>query len=228
MSTHIMNPVRGKRIRITELDACGHPPTSGGTSIVSDGFITVTFTSEKEDGAEIIQKNAWGALCVNEKANDSFKRLSVEIEFCGVNPNLIAAVTNAKVYKDGPTGDVIGFTVGEGPIDGNFALELWLGLSGMACGAGEEGSVYMLLPYVGQGVLGDITVDGENAVTFSLTGAFTKGGNGWDTGPFKVVRNEEGVAAKLPVALDSLDHLLLIDTAEAPPAASSDPVPFPV
>ena len=56
MSTHIMNPVRGKRIRITELDACGHPPTSGGTSIVSDGFITVTLTSEKEDGAEIIQK----------------------------------------------------------------------------------------------------------------------------------------------------------------------------
>ena len=45
MSTHIMNPVRGKRIRITELDACGHPPTSGGTSIVSDGFITVTLTS---------------------------------------------------------------------------------------------------------------------------------------------------------------------------------------
>lgn len=43
-----------------------------------------------------------------------------------------------------------------------------------------------------------------------------------------MVRNEEGVAAKLPVALDSLDHLLLIDTAEAPPAASSDPVPFPV
>ena len=58
MSTHIMNPVRGKRIRITELDACGHPPTSGGTSIVSDSFITITLTSEKEDGAKIIQKNA--------------------------------------------------------------------------------------------------------------------------------------------------------------------------
>lgn len=46
MSTHIMNPVRGKRIRITELDACGHPPTSGGTSIVSDGFITVTISRD--------------------------------------------------------------------------------------------------------------------------------------------------------------------------------------
>ena len=52
--------------------------------------------------------------------------------------------------------------------------------AGAAClpGAAFLGG-YVLLPNVRAGVLGDISVDGENAVTFSLTGAYTKGGNAW-------------------------------------------------
>lgn len=189
MATHCFIPMLGKRIRVTELDSCGAWGASSNY-VATDGFVTVTLSSEVEDGAEIIQKKANGQLCVNEKLSNSFKRFTVEITFCGVNPSLLSIVSNAKPYTD-YAGDVAGFTVGEGAINKRFALELWTGLSGVACvpGAVDEASGYMLLPFVNGGVPGDITIDGENAVTFSLTGAYTRGGNQWGVGPYNVLRN---------------------------------------
>lgn len=229
MATHCFVPLLGKRIRVTALDECGTPPAAEAEDafIATDGFISVTLTAETEDGVEIIQRNASGALCVNERQANSFKRFTAEIQFCGVNPSLLAMVTNAEVYLDYET-NVAGFTVGEGEIDKNFALELWTGLSGVACGSeGGEASGYMLLPFVRAGVLGDLTIDGENAVTFTLTGAYTMGGNDWGQGPYTVLRDDEGTAAVLPTALDPYDHLLLIDTALAPPPSACDPSPMP-
>lgn len=189
MATHVFIPMLGKRIRVTELDLCG-VVTPASTHIVTDGFITVTLSSEVEDGAEIIVKKANGQLCVNERLSDSFKRFTVEIEFCGVNPSLLSLVSNAEPYRD-YAGDVAGFTVGEGEINKRFAFELWTGLSGVAClpGQVDEASGYMLVPYIAAGVPGDITIDGENTVTFSITGAYTKGGNQWGFGPYAVLRN---------------------------------------
>lgn len=218
-------PVLGKRIRVTPLDNCGTVPVSG-EQVSTNGFITLTLTSEVEDGTEIITKKADGSLCVNEMTDASFKRFTVEIEFCGVDTDLLAAVTNADQYPDAG-GDSIGIVVPEGTIDKRFALELWTGLSGAACAAGEEeASGYLLLPFVAAGVLGDITVDGENAVTFSMTGAFTKGGNGWGVGPYDVVM-DAGTPGALPTALDPLDHLLLIETGVAPPPSACGLQPIP-
>lgn len=188
MVTHCYTPVLGKRLRVTSLNSCG-ATDANSRQVVTEGFITVTFSSETEDGAEIIQKNAAGHLCVNEKLADSFKRLTVEIDFCGVNPSLVTMMSNAKPYTDW-AGDVAGFTIPEGEINKAFALELWTGLAGMAClpGQVDESSGYLLLPFVKAGVMGDITIDGENAVTFQVTAAYTKGGNGWGVGPYNVVR----------------------------------------
>jgi len=220
MATHCFIPMLGKRLRATELDICGAAlPTS--RYVVTDGFITITLSSEIEDGAEIIVKKASGALCVNEKLSDSFKRFTAEIEFCGVNPDLLSIVSNAKPYLD-YAGDVAGFKVAEGTIDNRFSLELWSGLSGVAClpGQADEASGYFLLPFMSAGVLGDITIDGENAVTFSVTGASTRGGNQWGDGPYLTLRQEDGTMAALPEPLEPEDHLLLIDTALAPPPSA--------
>lgn len=225
MPTHCFAPVLGKRLQVTQLDDCGAVIVGTSEYVATDGFVTVTLSSEIEEGTEIIQRNASGALCVNEKMADSFKRFTVEIDFCGVNPSLLSIVTNAEPYED-HAGDIAGFTVPEGEITKRFAFELWTGLSGQACLPGEEtdeASGYLLLPFVQAGTLGDITIDGENAVTFQLTGAYTKGGNGWGTGPFLRLRDEEGDPAVLPTALDPYDHLLLIDTALAPPPVACDP-----
>lgn len=224
--THCFIPMLGKRIRVTELENNGGIPEDG-EYIATDGFITVNLTAEVEDGTEIIVRNASGNLCVNEKKSDSFKRFTLEIEFCGVNPSLLAMVTNAMPYTDA-AGEVAGFTVPEGSIEKAFALELWTGLSGVVAGApGEEASGYLLLPYIRAGVLGDITIDGENAVTFSVTGSATVGGNSWGVGPYEVVKTSLGAPSKLPTALDALDHLLLVDTALAPPPSACDPKSIP-
>ncbi|WKW87062.1 major tail protein [Microbacterium phage Nicole72] len=227
MATHCFIPLLGKRIRVTELDSCGVIPEDA-TQISTDGFVSITLSAEVEEGNEIIVRKASGALCVNEKQADSFKRFTVEMDFCGVNPSLLALTTNAEEYADGD--EVIGFTVPEGEILKWFALELWTGLSGAVCAPGaEEASGYVLLPFVVAGVLGDIEVTGEDAITFQMTGAATKGGNGWGVGPYDVYMSgtPTPTAGPLPEAIDAFDHLLMIETNMAPPPDACDPAPVP-
>jgi hypothetical protein len=231
MATKTFTPLLGKRLRITLLDECGavYPAAHPDAVLATNGFITVSLSSQVEEGAEIITKKADGSLCVNEKIASSFKRFDVEAEFCGVNPSLVAMVTNADTYAD-YADDVAGLTVGQGPIAGQFALELWTGLAGAVCttGAAAAGG-YLLLPFLGVGVMGNLEINGENAVNFSLTGSFTKGGNAWGVGPYDVVLNDSvtPVPAPLPTALDPFDHLLMMDTGVAPPVSGDDPIPMP-
>lgn len=227
MANHTFIPILGKRIRVTRLlENAAIDTTGDDAQIVTDGFVTVSLTAEVEEGTEIIQRNASGALCVNERFNDSFKRFGVEIEFCGVNPQLLTMVTNAEPYED-YSGDIAGFTIGEGPIEELFALELWTGLSGAESSEDAMPGGYFLLPLVGGGTFGDIEIGGEDAITFSLTGAMTRGGNQWGVGPYNVLLDETSAPSPLPTAVDALDHLLLVDTALAPPpvADSAESVP---
>lgn len=226
MANHCIIPLLGKRLRVTPADSCG-VIAPDAEYVATDGFVSITLSSEVEDGAEIIVRKASGALCVNEKRANSFKRFTVELHFCGVNPALLGLTTNAKPYIDGYSSDVIGYTVPEGEINKWFSLELWTGLSGGVCAPGaEEASGYILLPLVTAGVLGDIEITGEDAIDFSMTGAYTKGGNQWGTGPFDVQLDDSGDPARLDPGVDAFDHLLMIDTALAPPPDSCDPQPI--
>lgn len=233
MPTKTLTPIRGKRIRVTELDECGAIIASSRQA-VTEGFVTVTLSAEVEDGTEIVVRNANGAICVNELGNPSFKNFGLEIEFCEVNPAILAMVTNGEEYEN-YAGDIAGFTVPEGEISGKFALELWTGVAGVACGDdGAEASGYLLLPLVAAGTLGDLEVGGEDAITFSLANSTTKGGNTWGVGPYDVMLDGgdpeadppvAGAPAPLPTALDSMDHLLMVETFVAPPPSADDPTP---
>lgn len=226
MATNAFTPIRGKRIRVTELDECGRILPSA-RSMVTDGFVTVTLSPQVEDGTEITVRNANGAICVNERGNPSFTGFEVEIEFCEVNPSTVAMITNAREYEN-YGGDVAGFAVPEGEISGRFAFELWTGVAGVACGdEGDEASGYLLLPLVANGTIGDLEIGGEDAITFSLSNSMTKGGNAWGVGPFDVLLDgtgEAGVASPLPEPLDPNDHLLMVETFVAPPVSSVEPV----
>lgn len=189
MATKCFSPLLGKMIRVTRLDECGSPPPPGTPDayLATDGFITVTLSSETEDGVEILTKKANGDICVNEKFANSFKRFTVEINFCGVNPALFGMITNGVPYLD-YCGDLAGFKVPEGAIDSKFALELWTGMSGLACVPGQEtASGYILLPFLNAGVLGDLEINGTDALNFTMTGAYSKGQNMWGVGPYDVV-----------------------------------------
>jgi hypothetical protein len=203
------------------MDSCCNEATGPvGTclSVVSDGFITITLSSETEDGSEITTKNASGAVCISHKSPDSFKRFTVEMELCGVDPDLLSFLTNTRPYKDGA--DVIGVTAYEGTVETKFSLELWTGLAGNACVPGaEEASGYLLLPCVNAGVLGDIEVTGEDAVTFSMQGAYTVSGNNWGVGPYDVVLDGTDQPAPLPTPLQPDEPLLIIETGVSPPPA---------
>jgi hypothetical protein len=169
--------------------------------------------------AQVITKNAAGALCVNVKAPDSFKRFTLEMEFCGVDPDLVSFMANMTAYVD-YAGDKVGATVYEGTVSNKFGLELWTGLAGDACPTGvQEASGYVVLPCVNSGVLGDITVDGENAVSFSMQGAYTVSGNGWGKGVHTVVLNGAN-PAKLPTAMLPTEPMLIIQTGVTPPASA--------
>ena len=220
MATKTFKPIFGKRIRVSQVNPSGAPIAGpAGKNVSTDGFVTLTISAEIEEGVEILVKNASGNLCVNEKNSDSLKFLTLEMEFCGVNPSLLAIMTNAEEYTNSK-GDVIGFTVPEGELEKYFSLEMFTGLSGYTNTDGDSySSGYFLMPFVSAGVLSEITVDGENAVTFSMSGARTKGGNAWGFGPYEI----GGTDAGLPTALDPFDHLLIMLTGAPVPEISEEP-----
>lgn len=226
--TKCFAPVLGKRLRVTRLDSCGNVPASGTADsvVVTNGFVSVSLSAQIESGAEILVKDAMGAIRVNERVADSFKRFTVNIVFCNVDPGLLSVLTQGEIYQD-YNSDISGLVIPEGQIAKRAGLEVWTGLSGQACEPGvEEASGYMTLPFVNGGSLGDLEVSGENAVSFSMQNGYTVGGNNWGAGPYGVVADASGNPAVLPTPLDPLDHLLLLMTGIAPPPAACGLQPF--
>jgi hypothetical protein len=180
---------------------------------VSKGFISVSYSPNVEDGDEITVKNANGEICIADQADSSFKRWDLEIEFCGVDPELLSMMATLTLENDGA--DAVGFRVPEGTAAEQFALELWTGIPD--ADQPEEGYEYgyLLLPFVGGGTLGSIDIeDGET--TFTVENAYTKGGGQWGVGPFGVV-GTAAVPAPLGVPIAKSEHLLLRSTLVAPP-----------
>jgi hypothetical protein len=221
MSTRCFSPIFGKRIRVSQMNQCCAPVTGGDCAeIATDGFISLSLSSEVEDGAEVITRKANGAICINHKAPDAFKRFTLEMEFCGVDPDLLAFMTNMTAYAD-YNGDISGATVYEGNVENKFGLEVWTGLSGEACPTGvDEASGYIALACVNAGVLGDISIDGENAVSFTMTGAYTVSGHSWGRGVHNVVLDENGDPAVLPTALLPTEPMIILETGVAPPPSA--------
>lgn len=212
MATQCFKPLRGKRVRVTELDVCGNPVT-GNSFVVSDGFVTVALTSELEEGDEYIQKNADGRLCINERAPDSLKRLTVTIDWCEVDPELIQLITGYPPEMDGA--DAVGFRIQSGESDTNWGLEVWTGLAGAACEDGDVTYGYLLIPYITGSTLGDYSI-GNEVANFQTTG-YTVDGSGWGVGPYDVIGGTPGTP--LDVAIGATDHALLRTTTTPPPAA---------
>lgn len=236
MPTTCFAPVLGKKIRVTRLDNCCNvsPPGTECGMVVSDGFIRVSLSTETTEGNEIAPTKADGTTCYSVRTPDSFNRMTVEIEFCQVDPDLYEMMSNAEPFVD-YNGDTTGFTVGEGTLEKRFALELWTGLGSNeeACltpGA-EEGSGYFLLPCLQGGVLGDFEVVGDGESNFTITGAFTNNAIGWGQGPYEVMLDELGDPAPLPPpGLATTRHFLATLTGVAPPpsACGCQPMPGPI
>lgn len=220
--------VQGHAMRVTKLDACGRPVVGDNSVVTSDGFISIGYTANTDDGEEISQKNARGKICVRIPAKPSFLGYTLEVQFCNVDPDIVSLMTGQQQVVDA-NGVVVGFAMNSdvSSSDHYFALEVWAGAeSEGGCEDGAEGKYgYILVPFVQGGIVGDFTIE-NGAVTFTISNASSKGGNSWGTGPYLVTHDAAGDPAVLPAALDTNDHLYLIEVPLAPPEPECGARPY--
>lgn len=217
MANKCFSLLRGEVLRATRLDRCGRLVDTACSAIVTDGFISVAFTSNITEGETITVTKANGKQCVNDTPPSEFDSVGATITFCNVDPELYAMLTGQPVEYDA-NGDAVGFRMRKGVslAGSGVALELWSNVPGEVCEGGEGSWGYLVLPFVQGGVLGDFTLE-NNAVTFTIQGMVTKSGNEWGRGPYDVVPDESGLAAPLNEPLTTDDHFLVRWTNIAPP-----------
>lgn len=133
MAANCFTPIRGKRVRATLVDSCGTAPAAltAASQVTSSGFITVQYEFDYQAGTELVQLNADGQMCINDRTCDQFKRIPVTIDFCNVDPDMLSAITGMPVEVDG-SGITQGIRIQEGLACNQFALELWTGTTGQA------------------------------------------------------------------------------------------------
>lgn len=223
--------IGARRLRVTRLDECGRPVYGPCNQVVSDGFVSVEFSPEVEEGEDYTQRNANGDLCVNERGKDALTWISVAIEFCRVDAELWQIMNPTWKTVTNAQGDVTGFRIGEKFSDTQgFALELWPKATGQASLCDEDAPTdaapngYFLLPYVLGGAPESWTL--ENGVaTFTLNGR-TKGGSLWGRGPYNITHDAAGQPSPLLQPIDSgatsgnPDHFHADIVTLAPPPAA--------
>lgn len=113
-----------------------------------------------------------GRNCGFKRGCPDFRGFNLTGNFFSASPEMIELMTGNAVYLD-HAGNPIGWDDCTVRCRGGFGLEIWQQVVGEECPEEEteaEGIwFYWLLPWVTNGVLGDVTVNNQG-VTFSLTG----------------------------------------------------------
>lgn len=211
--------VRGRRLRATKLDGCGSVALGPSSKVVSKGFISVGLTANNKEGEVISVTNANGDECVHDEATPQFQNWTIQISFCGVDPELFTLLTGQPLVLSADGTEAVGFRVNS-KVDADlsgFALELWTGIPVDACDdVSETPYGYLLIPFVKGGTIGDLTVE-NGAINFNVANAKSRDGSGWGVGPYDVTRDEVGAVGPLNEAITSGDHLHTEKVTVAPP-----------
>lgn len=210
MATKRLRSIKSRRARITRVDDCGSPVYGECSYVVTNGYISITFSREEESGDEYTQKNAWGDFCINEKDPDLTKWWNVSIQFCEIDPDIldITGGANPVVFED----DTIGVTFGPNAPVNAFALESWTKKAGTdACAGGVQEWGFFITPFIRNGkVEGDIVL-ANAALTLTISGEAIAATDAWGVGPHG--DNPMKVATGFPVG----DQLGIIVTDVQPP-----------
>lgn len=221
MATTCWSSIRGRTMRATKVDECGAPIESACSQVVTDGFISVEYSPEVEEGEEVTVRKANGALCCSDQGCPELKWINVELTLCQVDPDLFSFFTGYPLVLDF-AGNSVGNRVRSAvQCDQGVALEVWTDICGQVCtttGAKQYG--YFLLPWVINGIVGDFTI--ENDALSLVISARTQVGGQWGTGPYNVDPTAVGnppPAGPLLTAIGATDHLDMHLTTVAPPTA---------
>jgi hypothetical protein len=223
---------RGRAMRVTRLDECGVPVEGPNATMVSDGWVQVVETPVYQDAEEIVVLNANGQNCIDDQADPALRWVTLAIQLCNVNPLLINMLTGDPVVSDDatPTANTVGYRL-DAAVTGtaNFALEIWTGVPGQACGVGgTEQFGYWLYPYVVQAQWGERTF-GNSGLTVDIT-ARTQAGSGWGVGPYNIRRDATTPATLEPLItpISETQHLNFELTTAPVPPVSCEPTALPV
>lgn len=213
MATKILKSLKGRHLRLTRLDECGAPVVGACSSVVTAGFVTVTWSAELEAGEEYTLKNAWGDLEISEKDADLVKWVNVSMQMCEVHPDVLDIISNMTPVSDGT--DTIGNVLTGARNSSAFAAEVWTKQAGAgACSGGSPEWGYLCAPFITNGQIdGDFTV--ENApLTLGLKGEAQEATDDWGVNPYG--DNPMLAAAGFPVG----GFVGVVKTTVQPPAVT--------
>lgn len=190
-------------VRATSLNACGLPNTGTGVSILSSGLISVAMAVNQEDRQDYFTLNADAQPCITDTAPPILKWIDLTITFCGVDPRLYSLISGEPLVLDDSTTPVaIGWDTSVGSAASvNFGFEGWTRIGGtsQACVGTTKSFGYFLLPWVTEGVIGDVTFE-NGAANFTVT-ARTQAGGQWGTGPYNVALSNATATLNQPIPL---------------------------
>lgn len=211
-----VSPIKGTVLRMVKLDACGVPVTgASGKVVVSDGFVQVGQSPQYEEGDEFLQRNAAGALCINEKDPDLLKRITLTVDLCTVDPEMMELALTVRLLSIGsPLVTGAGFALKEGASANHYSLEVWQRIAGAgACTPGGlQQYLYNAWPNVGNGRLGDHNIANEPS-TIQFVGDTFAPSTLWGDGP------GTGTSWITPATVAAGEHWLAGVTTTAPPTS---------
>lgn len=177
--------VQGVAIRVCRLDAAGAPVTgaaAAGPAYVTNGFTRVAFTPEYEEGEEITEKNAAGAVCVTYKAPDTLKRVTLELAICLPDPELSEMIAGGTLLTNG--GNSVGYAAAQTGTDANpngIGLEVWSYAIANGKRASTNPYFRWVFPYAQLRLTGDRTI--ENGLLATVFSGFGVGNANFGDGP---------------------------------------------
>lgn len=211
-------PIQGTAMRVTRLDPCGAVVTGSCATVVADGFVSVDMTDDVED-ENLFQLRSTPTGCGVKRTPPLLNWINLTIKFCVMDPDLLRLVSASPVVTNAG-GTSVGFATEETDFaTADFALEVWTGIAGStACLGGTPRYGYLLLPWIGNGMIQDISVANE-PLEFTVK-ASTVSGNQWGVGRYNVVINGGGTASRLPTSLPVDRHRHWQLTEVTPPTAT--------
>jgi hypothetical protein len=227
VTTKCYAQVRGSVIRATLLDSCGIPDPGQSAVVVSKRISTVTINEVTDDGTNVRERNFADELEIVDDAFTSVVGYGADIALCGVDPGLVTLLTGQPPVTNAQ-GEVVGWDATTGiDLDGfGFALEVWSKIANSACDpSGNRLWGYTPFPFLKGGRLGGFSFQ-NGAVQFTISGAQTRDGNAWGTGPYDVDRDINGDPAPMHEALPVNSHWRNILVSLDPPVASCGAFPL--
>lgn len=202
MASQCHSVVRAPAIRVTRLDSCGVPTDSACSYATNTCFATIALTKVMQDRQDALGLNANGDICYDVPKAPILRWYEVVLTLRNVDPELFNIVSGEPLVLNNAVSPIaIGYDTVVGSVNAaNFALEFWTGTDDAnGCSDGTIDYGYGVLPWLYQGVIGDVTIQ-NGGVDFTVT-AISKASVNWGVGPYNVQLSDAAATLGQPFPL---------------------------